>query len=270
MKRLVISSFLCFVAMTVFAQENAQIKVEYTERYQNWTGANKKEKMLLLANSEISHFYNPMTLIVDSMLSTPQGTVQFNSMVEAANAAGQRPSLLPGSRTYVVKNFSERKTNYYGEVAGELGHYEENMEEQKWEITDSTMTILGYECLSAETDYHGRHWRVWFTPEITIHDGPWKLCGLPGIILKADADNGKYRFEATGIEASNKPFPKRMYGHELSKKVNRKDMLNLQWTFYNNSGAQMNAEFGVYMKDEPLPEGFDLIETDYKNLLKNN
>lgn len=264
MNRLITFFLLCFTAATVIAQKNAQIKVEYTERYQNWTGANIKEKMLLLANSEKSHYYNPTTLVVDSMLSTPQGTVQFNSMVEAANAAGQRPSLLPGSRTYVVKDFNGRKTTFYGEAAGELGHYDEKMDEQNWEITDSTMTFLGYECLSAETDYHGRHWRVWFSPEIPLHDGPWKLCGLPGLILKAEADNGKYRFEATGIEASNKPFPKKMYGHELSNQVKRKDMLNLQWTFYNHSGAQMNAEFGISMKDEPLPEGFDLIETDYK------
>lgn len=138
------------------------------------------------------------------------------------------------------------------------------MDEQNWETSDSTLNILGYECIMAETDYHGRHWKVWFTPEIPIHDGPWKLCGLPGLILKANADNGKYCFEATGIEASNRPFPEKMYGHELSNRVKRKDMLELQWTFYNNSGAQMNAEFGTSMQEVQLPEGFDLIETDYK------
>lgn len=55
-----------------------------------------------------------------------------------------------------------------------------------------------------------------------------------------------------------------MYGHELSNRVKRKDMLKLQWTFYNNSGAQMNAEFGTSMHEVQLPKGFDLIETDYK------
>lgn len=55
-----------------------------------------------------------------------------------------------------------------------------------------------------------------------------------------------------------------MYGHELSNRIKRKDMLKLQWTFYNNSGAQMNAGFGTSMHEVQLPEGFDLIETDYK------
>ena len=264
MKKILTSIIMCFAAIASFAHDSAQIKVEYTERYQNWTGANKKEKMLLLANDEISHYYNPMTLLVDSMLSTPQGTAQFNSMVEAANAAGQRPSLLPGARTYVIKSIADGKINYYGEAAGELGHYEESMNEQKWEIADSAAIILGYECMMAETDYHGRHWKAWFTPEIPICDGPWKLCGLPGLILRAEADNGKYRFEATGIENSSMAFPAQMYGHNLSEPVKRKDMLKLQWTFYNNSGASMNAEYGISMPDDPLPDGFDIIETDYR------
>lgn len=264
MKNILSLFLLCTAVITVSAQEKAQIRVEYTEMYQTWTGANKKEKMLLLANNDRSHYYSPMTLVVDSMLSTPQGTMQFNSMVEAANMAGQRPALLPGSRTYIVKDLGKGNMIYYGEPAGELGHYEEDMDEQVWEISDSTTAILGYECVLAEMDYHGRHWKAWFTPEIPVFDGPWKLVGLPGLILRADADNGKYRFEATGIEMTDRCFPVKMYGHELSIPMKRKDMLNLQWKFYNNSGAQMNAEFGVSMPEIALPKGFDLIETDYR------
>lgn len=256
---------MCLMALAVSAQENSNIKVEYVEKYKNWTGSNSQNDMLLLANKTTSHYYNPMTLLVDSMLSTPQGTAQYNEMVEAANAAGQRPTLLPVSRTYVIKSFPTDEIKYYGESAGELGHYKEPMSEQNWNVSDTTTTILGYECILAETDYHGRKWKVWFTPEIPIQDGPWKLCGLPGLILKAEAEGGQYSFEATGIENTDGPFPQQMFGHELSEPVNRKEMLELQWTFYNNSAAQMNAMFGISMTDNPLPEGFDLIETDYKH-----
>ena len=40
-------------------------------------------------------------------------------------------------------------------------------------------------------------------------------------------------------------------------------MLTLQWHFYNTSSAQMNAQYGISMPNSPLPDGFDLIETDY-------
>lgn len=43
MNRLITFLLLCFTVSTVIAQKNAQIKVEYTERYKNWTGANKKK-----------------------------------------------------------------------------------------------------------------------------------------------------------------------------------------------------------------------------------
>ncbi len=263
MKRLTTLAIICLLAISAVAQ-NAIVKAEYTEKYQNWTGANKKEKFILLANNDESRYYNPKTQVVDSMLSTKEGTVQFNSMVEAANAAGQRPSLLPGSRTVILKSRPKAELKCFEEAAGELGNYTESMEEQNWTIGDSTKNILGYECVLAEMDFHGRHWTAWFSPDIPLQDGPWKLCGLPGLILAADADNGKYSFETTGIETVDIPFPKKIYGHDLSEKMNRKEMRRTAWSFYNNSSAQMSAEYGITsMPDDALPDGFDLIETDY-------
>ena len=76
--------------------------------------------------------------------------------------------------------------------------------------------------ITDDTGLYGSHRKSLYMIE------PWKLCGVPGLILKANADNGKYRFEATGIEASNRLFPEKMYGHELSNRMKRKDMLELQ------------------------------------------
>ncbi|MBD5356784.1 MAG: GLPGLI family protein [Bacteroides sp.] len=50
-------------------------------------------------------------------------------------------------------------------------------------MTDTTAFILGYECIMAEIDYHGHHWQAWFSPDIPVNDGPWKVCGLSGLIL---------------------------------------------------------------------------------------
>ncbi|MDE6237437.1 MAG: GLPGLI family protein [Muribaculaceae bacterium] len=264
-KILLLFSFIALL-FQANAQEKATIKVEYTHKFQNWTtGAMIEKRLILLANDSLSHYYSPTALIVDSMLSTPQGAQQYDQMVEAANQAGQRPALLPGPRTYVIKNRPEEKISHYDSYAGELGHYSENMSEQKWEVSDSTSTILGYECYLAEGDYHGRHWKLWFTPEIPISDGPWKFTGLPGLILRADDTTGNYIFEATGVENSDMSFPSKMYGHELSEAISRKNLLRTQWNFYNNIDGQSTADgMGISNLSDPLPEGFDLIETDYK------
>ena len=51
---------------------------------------------------------------------------------------------------------------------------------------DSVKTVAGYECHLATTHFRGRDWRVWFTLDIPLSLGPWKLSGLPGLILAAE------------------------------------------------------------------------------------
>lgn len=54
-----------------------------------------------------------------------------------------------------------------------------------WEISDDTKEIGGFTTINARTSFRGRDYEVWFTPEIPISAGPWKLNGLPGLILEA-------------------------------------------------------------------------------------
>jgi len=89
-------------------------------------------------------------------------------------------------------------------------------------VTDSTKNILGYECILAESDYHGRHWKAWFTPEIPVDAGPWKLLGLPGLIMEAADSTGQHHFTATGIESSDTSFPKVFEPFDYEK-TTRKD-----------------------------------------------
>lgn len=251
-------------AATAAEAQKYMVKVGYQEKYTNWSNNKIVNDFVLLIGNEESRYFNPVTQVVDSMLSTPQGTADFNNMVAAANAAGQRPTLLPRDRTYIIKYPQKGEMLCYEETAGELGNYTEPFSEQSWSISDSIKTVLDYECIMAETDYHGRHWTAWFTLEIPINNGPWKFCGLPGLILEATADNGAYNFIATGLEQTDAEMPRKIYGHDLSEKMDRKNMREICWTFYTTCAAQMKAQYGVTIKEVKLPDGFDLIETDYK------
>ncbi len=104
---------------------------------------------------------------------------------------------------YIYKNMPEGKwtvTNYF-DMEGHI--YEEPIEVPQWELLDSVKTVIGYECQLAQTDFRGRRWLAWFTTEIPIGEGPWKLSGLPGLILEAYDSAGHYRFEATGMLKNN-------------------------------------------------------------------
>lgn len=170
--------------------------------------------------------------------------------------------------TYVFTNPYDASLTVYEKFGEDLGYYSEPLSEQQWIVVeDSTATILGYECILAESDYHGRHWRAWFTPEIPMSFGPWKLHGLPGLILKAEADGG-FSFIATGIENSDRLITP-MYLKEDYAKVNRKDALKNAEYYVNNQEAIMNAQ-GQSVKIYTLDENGNKVEVPKFDGLKHS
>lgn len=67
-------------------------------------------------------------------------------------------------------------------------------------------TLLGYDCRKATAEFRGRTWTAWFAPDIPAAFGPWKLGGLPGLILAACDDKGYFSLEVTGVDTSCCPI----------------------------------------------------------------
>ena len=57
-----------------------------------------------------------------------------------------------------------------------------------WTLTDDTLTVSGYLCQQATATFRGVEWRVWYTEEIPSSAGPWRLRGLPGLIVRAESE----------------------------------------------------------------------------------
>ena len=68
-----------------------------------------------------------------------------------------------------------------------------------WKLSDDTLTIGGYLCHKAIGEYAGRTWTTWYTEEIPSSAGPWKLRGLPGLILRAEDGRGLFSFTFSGL-----------------------------------------------------------------------
>ncbi|MCM1218331.1 MAG: GLPGLI family protein [Lachnospiraceae bacterium] len=84
--------------------------------------------------------------------------------------------------------------------------YNESLPQTEWRITEKVDSIGGYRCICAEGRFGGRDWLVWFAPDLPFAVGPWKLCGLPGLILRAKDATGNYRFEFDGISVKAEPI----------------------------------------------------------------
>ncbi|RZL46724.1 MAG: GLPGLI family protein [Pedobacter sp.] len=70
----------------------------------------------------------------------------------------------------------------------------------KWKITKDTLNINGIHCKKAIAKFRGRNWIAWYAPEFPFQSGPWKLNGLPGLIIQANDDKKEVAFEFAGID----------------------------------------------------------------------
>lgn len=195
-KPLFIYLIIALTAIGSYAQ-NADVKVSYDAYFQRVDNGKSDEKnqYVLLANAIESKFYSPMTEYIDSLKSTSKGAAKLKNQTEAAVYAGKFEAMpRKDGSYYIVKSFTANNMCCYESTSMELFYYDESPDGWEWEISDSTRNVLGYECVKAFSDYHGRKWEAWFSPEIPINNGPWKLHGLPGLILEASADGGKIFF----------------------------------------------------------------------------
>lgn len=88
-------------------------------------------------------------------------------------------------------------------LGGDMILVEDRNEVINWDISVETKSIGDYTCIKAVGKYRGRAYKVWFTTEIPYSFGPWKLSGLPGLILEAEDMDGFYHAIATSIQFDN-------------------------------------------------------------------
>ena len=279
MKKLVL--FLLFmINLSAFAQK-ANLMVSYDYHYFDPRAIEKNEKFILLAGKDNSKFYNNQSQWLDSIRCTEKGQQWYGQqgmimMGELMNKSrDERESIINSSsighpvNLYITKN--NDTFNVWDMIYYEYRKYSDPIEERDWEInTDTTKNILGYENFMAKTKYHGREWTVWFSPEVPVNTGPWKLLGLPGLIFEAIDDTGQHHFTATGIQEVNMEIPPVYEPYEYEK-TTRKEFLQLCRYRYDNFQGMSNLHFGgngPRLSQEKIAlesgkSGYDFLETDY-------
>lgn len=55
---------------------------------------------------------------------------------------------------------------------------------KSWELHSETKNLSNFLCKKATIRYRGRNYIAWYTEEIPVPYGPWKLRNLPGLILE--------------------------------------------------------------------------------------
>lgn len=175
--------------------DDVRYRVTYNTVY--YDAGMRKDVSVLDIGDTVSVFYSAVSErvreITDSMNS--RGSVNISDFLDATRG-------MEGGQTYrIYKSMPERDMlTFVDVVASDAYRYEEKLPVHDWQLVGQDTVVCGYDCQKAVADFRGRRWTVWFAAGIPVHDGPWKLCGLPGLILKAEEAEGCFSFECVGLE----------------------------------------------------------------------
>lgn len=234
----------CIVIANAYAQNTTDtvcVRVQYHALYKHTL--EQKEAFddinLLDIGKHSSRFYSQrfeqflhQRDSVRSATSDPMTYLQF---------LGDRFGAKKGCEYEVYKHIPQKGTLTYADVLHNdfFFCYEESVPTFSWKLAEGDTIIIGYPCHKAVCQFRGRTWTAWYTLDLPFDNGPWKLGGLPGLILAASESKNEFSFVATGIELLRTTaiicfLPKR-YEHLTPMKFQRllKDYWKDQWNTTN-------------------------------------
>ena len=188
-------------AQTDTALEAVRLKCRYVETMMidTLSGNTNRDTLTLLIGSRWSSFYSRNHLIEDSVMTSPGGVSKWMSTSWKYAKEGRFDLFTSTTSDYLYR---DKESGIFLTRTGtirERVEWTEPCETLEWIYRDSVKTVLGYECHLAEADFRGRHWTAWYTLEVPISEGPWKLWGLPGLICEASADGGQYQYSLVAV-----------------------------------------------------------------------
>ena len=128
----------------------------------------------------------------------------------------------PDFKEFLLENANTRQLTYYGMVSIDRYMYQEDIPQINWVLSDSTKEICGYLCHQATATFRGRNWVAWYC-DIPKSVGPWKLNGLPGLILAAQTEDKEHTFTAVSVRKSSSPItiPDKEYFKTTRERFNK-------------------------------------------------
>lgn len=113
----------------------------------------------------------------------------------------------PVEGNFVLSDLYRQELLYCGTFFGGSFLYKESLPTFEWQLEDERREICGHVCRKATTKFRGRTWVAWYAEKILVKGGPWKLRGLPGLILKAGSADGEHDMEAVVLRKHPQKSP---------------------------------------------------------------
>ena len=232
MKNIFLLLCLTVLVHPMFSQEadEVQLNVHYLARFQLFyedSGKLFEDEKVLDIRKRSSSFYSLWNTRRDEIKDSIRS--RGGSYSDVMNALEKSNYPLSKQNYAIYKNYPQKGILTYTDKLYKQFRYKETMETPVWRMEPGDTLIAGYPCKKARTLFREKEWTVWFTLHIPISDGPWKLHGLPGLILKANDVQGYFSFDC--IEIKNKksqkvPLPKGKFIECSRQKLEEMHRLN--------------------------------------------
>ena len=165
---------------------------------------------------------------------TDQGAQRVPSLTERGACSYEVFKYYPSGK-YTITDFGAERIG--------ANVHEESIPILSWELKNEFDTVLSYRCQKAVAQFRGRTYEAWFTSEIPISNGPWKLGGLPGLIMKVSDRQHYFNFECIGLESLKKKEPIKLYQIKYAQ-IQPKD-LNKLYSRYCNDPVGYSKRMGA-------------------------
>ncbi|WP_281988392.1 GLPGLI family protein [Aquimarina aggregata] len=184
-----------FVTTTIIAQNQVNGIVQYDFIINNPNGVS-------FANPYKLYFNNNISFYIRNGKGKRISEADENTMLITGKMVEEKIMKNSLPNNYVYTNLSENILIFREGINQKLFVVNDSVANIKWKLSTENKKIGKYNCQKADGMYRGRTYTVWFTTEIPISHGPWKLRGLPGLILEATDEKNLYGFRATLVDLS--------------------------------------------------------------------
>lgn len=226
LKCLVFSTLMLVLCINVNAQNI--VLVQYKEFLNNDFPFSMNEFLYIDAEK------NNTVFLIDYVNQMP-GTISDETQQELSQAdVFAEPDRQDGLvYDYVKINHSEKKIILYEDFYKRFFKINDAYPDLQWELLQETKDVDGLECKKAITKYRGKTWEAWYAPSIALPYGPWKLHGLPGIIVEANDSEKTFNYRMVSISYDVEKIPE-IPESRVNKVLSAKEYLLFQDDFYNN------------------------------------
>lgn len=232
MRGFIVSLLFSTLTSVLFAQETAIAVVHYSFKHVNDT--NFRDRPL---QDEVVTYLAPQS----SYYTTYTDERIKGDILAQKQAKDYQGHLSVGFSGTPVKNFyiissRQKKMVELCAIASSFDIYKKELayDVPDWKIEDDVMEIGGYSCQKAITRFKGRNYVAWFTSEIPLPFGPWKLHGLPGLILSVEDDLQEVSFSYLGFDKLDETTMRKIEIPYYTIEATQKEIDRLKAVFNEN------------------------------------